>query len=262
MVRALGVNYIYGTGAVVPALIAAGVDPGDRRLRRAIEWLIAHQNDDGGWGEDLRSYVEPSWRGRGRSTASQTAWALLALIAAGESGSDAAARGVEWLITHQTPEGTWDEPEFTGTGFPWDFSINYHLYRLVWPLSALGRWTSAVDSGGVQKHRTVLLAGPRSFCAGVDRAIATVERAIDLYGAPVYVRRQIVHNRHVVENLESRGAVFVQELTEVPDGSVVILSAHGVSQAVRQEAAGRDLTVIDATCPLVSKVHHEVRRFS
>jgi squalene-hopene/tetraprenyl-beta-curcumene cyclase len=257
-----GVNYIYGTGAVVPALVAAGVDPSDRRLRRAVEWLTTHQNEDGGWGEDLRSYVDRSWRGRGTSTASQTAWALLALIATGDATSDAATKGVEWLIRHQTPEGTWDEPEFTGTGFPWDFSINYHLYRLVWPLSALGRWKAAVATSGVRRHRTVLLAGPRSFCAGVDRAIATVERAIDLYGAPVYVRRQIVHNRHVVEDLQARGAVFVQELSEVPEGSVVILSAHGVSRVVREEAAGRELTVIDATCPLVSKVHHEVRRFS
>jgi squalene-hopene/tetraprenyl-beta-curcumene cyclase len=136
-----GVNYVYGTGAVVPALVAAGVDPADPRIQRAVTWLAEHQNDDGGWGEDLRSYPDPAWHGRGTSTASQTAWALLALIAAGEAGADVAARGVEWLVCHQTADGTWDEPEFTGTGFPWDFSIRYHLYRLVWPLSALGRWT-------------------------------------------------------------------------------------------------------------------------
>jgi 4-hydroxy-3-methylbut-2-enyl diphosphate reductase len=110
--------------------------------------------------------------------------------------------------------------------------------------------------------RQVLLAGPRSFCAGVERAISTVEKALDRYGAPVYVRRQIVHNRHVVDNLRSRGAVFVEELSEVPEGATVILSAHGVAPKVRDEAAGRDLRVIDATCPLVSKVHHEVRRFT
>jgi squalene-hopene/tetraprenyl-beta-curcumene cyclase len=142
-----GVNYIYGTGAAVPALIAAGVATDDRRIRRAVTWLIDHQNDDGGWGEDLRSYVDDAWRGRGESTASQTAWALLALIAAGEHDHPATERGVAWLAATQTPEGTWEEPWFTGTGFPWDFSINYHLYRLVWPLMALGRYQRAIGSG-------------------------------------------------------------------------------------------------------------------
>jgi 4-hydroxy-3-methylbut-2-enyl diphosphate reductase len=120
----------------------------------------------------------------------------------------------------------------------------------------LNAWGQAVS------RRRLLLAGPRSFCAGVERAITTVERALDRYGAPVYVRRQIVHNRHVVEELEQRGAVFVQELDEVPPGSVAVLSAHGVSPVVRTEAVARDLRVIDATCPLVSKVHNEVRRFA
>jgi squalene-hopene/tetraprenyl-beta-curcumene cyclase len=138
-----GVNHVYGTGAVVPALIAVGVPPHHRRIRQALRWLEEHQNGDGGWGEDLRSYIDEAWRGRGESTASQTAWALLALIAAGEAGSPATERGVVWLLGHQTPEGTWNEPQFTGTGFPWDFTINYHLYRLVWPLSALGRFVAA-----------------------------------------------------------------------------------------------------------------------
>jgi squalene-hopene/tetraprenyl-beta-curcumene cyclase len=136
-----GANYVYGTGAVVPALIAAGVLPGKPAIRRAVAWLISHQNADGGWGEDMRSYDDPAWAGRGDSTASQTAWALLALLAAG--GADAmasAARGVAWLVATQTPDGTWDEPLFTGTGFPGDFYINYHLYRLVFPVSALGRY--------------------------------------------------------------------------------------------------------------------------
>ena len=110
--------------------------------------------------------------------------------------------------------------------------------------------------------RTVVLAGPRSFCAGVERAIETVSRALERFGAPVYVRRQIVHNRHVVEELEERGAVFVHELDEVPDGATVVYSAHGVSPAVRSAAAERQLEVIDATCPLVAKVHHEVHRFA
>ncbi|MEV0630689.1 squalene--hopene cyclase [Nonomuraea wenchangensis] len=134
-----GANHVYGTGAVVPALVAAGVDPGHSSVRRAVAWLERHQNDDGGWGEDLRSYRDPAWIGRGASTASQTAWALLALLAAGER-SPAVENGVRWLVEHQRPDGNWDEPYFTGTGFPGDFYINYHLYRLVFPISALGRY--------------------------------------------------------------------------------------------------------------------------
>jgi 4-hydroxy-3-methylbut-2-enyl diphosphate reductase len=110
--------------------------------------------------------------------------------------------------------------------------------------------------------RTVLLAAPRSFCAGVERAIAVVERLLDQRGGPIYVRKQIVHNTHVVADLQARGAVFVDELDAVPDGATVVFSAHGVSPAVRAEAAGRGLEVIDATCPLVTKVHAEARRFA
>ncbi len=106
----------------------------------------------------------------------------------------------------------------------------------------------------------VLLANPRGFCAGVDRAIEIVERAIDAFGAPIYVRHEVVHNRFVVDNLHARGAVFVEELHDVPDHATVIFSAHGVSQAVRAEARGRGLKVFDATCPLVTKVHIEVTR--
>ena len=135
-----GANYVYGTGAVVPALIAAGVKPGKPAIRRAMTWLVSHQNPDGGWGEDLRSYDDPGWAGRGESTASQTAWALLALLAAGGPEEQASVeRGVQWLAQTQRPDGSWDEPQFTGTGFPGDFYINYHLYRLVFPVSALGR---------------------------------------------------------------------------------------------------------------------------
>ena len=108
----------------------------------------------------------------------------------------------------------------------------------------------------------VLLAAPRGYCAGVDRAVVAVEKALDQYGAPVYVRKQIVHNKHVVETLEERGAVFVDELDEVPEGSLVVFSAHGVSPAVHAEAARRQLRTIDATCPLVTKVHNEARRFA
>jgi 4-hydroxy-3-methylbut-2-enyl diphosphate reductase len=106
----------------------------------------------------------------------------------------------------------------------------------------------------------ILLANPRGFCAGVDRAIDIVERAISMFGAPIYVRHEVVHNRYVVDELKHRGAIFVEELDEVPDGATVIFSAHGVSQAVRTEAARRDLKVFDATCPLVTKVHMEVAR--
>ncbi|MGY2064399.1 4-hydroxy-3-methylbut-2-enyl diphosphate reductase [Blastococcus sp. SYSU DS0619] len=108
----------------------------------------------------------------------------------------------------------------------------------------------------------VLLADPRGYCAGVDRAVVAVERALEIHGAPVYVRKQIVHNKHVVATLERRGAVFVDETDEVPEGSVVVFSAHGVSPAVHQEAADRQLHTIDATCPLVTKVHQEAKRFA
>jgi 4-hydroxy-3-methylbut-2-enyl diphosphate reductase len=110
--------------------------------------------------------------------------------------------------------------------------------------------------------KRVLLAAPRGYCAGVDRAVVTVEKALDLYGAPVYVRKQIVHNVHVVSSLEKKGAIFVDETDQVPEGAIVIFSAHGVSPKVHQEAAARSLKTIDATCPLVTKVHQEARRFA
>ena len=108
----------------------------------------------------------------------------------------------------------------------------------------------------------ILLANPRGFCAGVDRAIEIVERALEIFGAPIYVRHEVVHNRFVVESLKARGAIFVDELSEIPDDNTVIFSAHGVSQAVRKEAQQRDLQIFDATCPLVTKVHLEVARYS
>lgn len=108
----------------------------------------------------------------------------------------------------------------------------------------------------------MLLAAPRGYCAGVDRAVVTVEKALDTYGAPVYVRKQIVHNRHVVQTLESRGAIFVDELDEVPEGATVVFSAHGVAPVVHEQAEQRHLKAIDATCPLVTKVHSEARRFA
>ena len=163
-----GVNYIYGTGAVLPALEAIGEDMGQPYIRQAVDWVIAHQNEDGGWGETCGSYVDPSLRGRGPSTPSQTAWALLVLLAAlgkGGVGHPATSRGLNYLVDTQHEDGSWDEPYYTGTGFPGygagqrlkhlprpgdhghqglempaGFMINYHMYRNCWPLMALGRY--------------------------------------------------------------------------------------------------------------------------
>ncbi len=110
--------------------------------------------------------------------------------------------------------------------------------------------------------KRVLLAAPRGYCAGVDRAVITVEKSLELYGAPIYVRKEIVHNKHVVQTLEKRGVIFVNETDEIPEGATVVFSAHGVSPAVHEEAARRNLKTIDATCPLVTKVHNEVKRFA
>jgi 4-hydroxy-3-methylbut-2-enyl diphosphate reductase len=110
--------------------------------------------------------------------------------------------------------------------------------------------------------KRILLAAPRGYCAGVDRAVVTVEKALDMYGPPVYVRKEIVHNKHVVEQLAKRGAIFVEEETEVPEGALVVFSAHGVAPAVHDNAAARNLRTIDATCPLVTKVHVEARKFA
>jgi squalene-hopene/tetraprenyl-beta-curcumene cyclase len=136
-----GCNYLYGTGAVVPALVAAGISREHPAIRRAVAWLERVQNEDGGFGEDMRSYLDPAWKARGDSTASQTAWALLALHAAGEYG-DVPRRALEWLAETQQSDGGWNEPSYTGTGFPTDFYINYHLYRLVFPVTALGRYVN------------------------------------------------------------------------------------------------------------------------
>jgi squalene-hopene/tetraprenyl-beta-curcumene cyclase len=136
-----GANYVYGTGAVIPALVACGLERDALPVRRAVRWLEQHQNLDGGWGEDMRSYDDEQWRGRGASTPSQTAWALLGLLAV-DPHCEAVARGVDWLVRMQRSDGGWDEDFYTGTGFPGDFYINYEMYRLVFPLSALGRYLS------------------------------------------------------------------------------------------------------------------------
>jgi len=143
-----GVNYVYGTGAALPALEAAGFAADHPVIRCAVRWLESVQNADGGFGEDCRSYDAGEdglgWKGRGVSTPSQTAWALLGLVAAGEAGSEAARRAAAWLCDAQRDDGDWDEEHFTGTGFPRDFLIRYHLYRIVWPVLALGRLRKAL----------------------------------------------------------------------------------------------------------------------
>ena len=165
-----GVNYVYGIGSVLPALQALGEPMDQPSVRRAVEWLAAHQNEDGGWGESCASYVDPSLRGTGESTASQTAWGLISLLAAGELEHPATQRGLVYLVSTQREDGTWDEPQFTGCGFPvygigeqpkrylrpgdptWQgtelgvgFMINYHLYRNYFPLWALGRYVQMTE---------------------------------------------------------------------------------------------------------------------
>src|SRR5215510_14698941 len=130
-------------------------------------------------------------------------------------------------------------------------------------MTPIGGSAHASDPVAAQRRPgRVLLAKPRGYCAGVDRAVQTVEKALDLYGAPVYVRKQIVHNLHVVRSLEKRGAIFVEATDEVPRGSIVVFSAHGVAPEVYDEATRRHLKAIDATCPLVTKVHNEAKRFA
>ncbi len=146
-----GVNLIYGTGAVLPGLAAVGEDMGSPYVRRAVEWLLSRQNPDGGWGEKIEGYYDLAWRGRGPSTASQTGWALLGLLAAGETDHPATERGVRHLIETQNASGGWDEEAFTGTGFPTDFMIRYHLYRDVFPLMALGRYRKARDGRAAEE---------------------------------------------------------------------------------------------------------------
>ena len=139
-----GVNYIYGTCHVLCGLRSANEPMHQPYIRRAVRWLVSHQNPDGGWGETCQSYADPSLRGRGVSTASQTAWALMGLLAAGEARTKAVARGIDYLLRTQTAGGSWYEPEFTGTGFPKHFFIKYHMYQLYFPLMALARYRQSL----------------------------------------------------------------------------------------------------------------------
>jgi squalene-hopene/tetraprenyl-beta-curcumene cyclase len=134
-----GVNHIYGTAAALPALEACGLPPGHPALTRAVAWLDSVQQPDGAFGEDILSYTDPAWRGRGTATPSQTAWALMSYVSAGAAEALSARRAAEYLSEIQRPDGDWDEQHYTGTGFPLDFMIRYHLYRLTFPLLALGR---------------------------------------------------------------------------------------------------------------------------
>jgi squalene-hopene/tetraprenyl-beta-curcumene cyclase len=210
-----GVNHVYGTGAAVPALLAAGVSPAHECIGRAVRWLEEHQNDDGGWGEDPRSYDDPHWIGRGPSTASQTAWALLALQAVlgsgvpssknepgaadlpraeGEEGPDRRfgpiERGVDWLVSSQRADGTWEEPQYTGTGFPSDYYINYHLYRLTFPIMALGRCLGATRASRAEGAAGAAgnADGRRGGAVAVDGRRASAEGAIDLCAVEAQTR--------------------------------------------------------------------------
>jgi squalene-hopene/tetraprenyl-beta-curcumene cyclase len=140
-----GVNYIYGTGLALASLAAVGEQMDQPFVRKAVDWLVSRQNPDGGWGETCMTYIDPSLRGQGPSTASQTAWALTGLLAAGESLHPATEKAVEYLLDTQQPEGDWEEPYFTGTGFPRVFYLRYDLYRVYFPLIALAHYYRAVD---------------------------------------------------------------------------------------------------------------------
>jgi squalene-hopene/tetraprenyl-beta-curcumene cyclase len=140
-----GVNYIYGTWQCLVGLTKIGIPQSDPRIQAACDWLFSKQQANGGWGETPRSYDDPTLRGQGPTTASQTAWALIGLIAAGHAQSDAVHRGVQYLLDTQKPDGTWDEPWHTGTGFPKVFYLKYHLYRIYFPLMALGRYARAIS---------------------------------------------------------------------------------------------------------------------
>ena len=261
-----GMMAITGTGAgLVPDL-----SPGD--LVVASEVARVGDGDSGGAGTAVRSPSAPLLAGELRRAglraragkvatvgqlvrkADRDRLAGMGMVAADmESAALAAAAGDRPLAVIRAISDTADRPLVHPGVLTGGLSALRSL-RAAGPV--LDRWAAACGP------RRVLLAGPRSFCAGVERAIEIVERVLEQRGSPVYVRKQIVHNTHVVADLEQRGAIFVDELDEVPDGAPVVFSAHGVSPAVRQEAARRELSVVDATCPLVAKVHKEAVRFA
>ncbi|HEV3023815.1 MAG TPA: prenyltransferase/squalene oxidase repeat-containing protein, partial [Pirellulales bacterium] len=147
-----GVNYVYGTWQVLNGLAAVGVPTTDPLMVAGGRWLLKHQHPSGAWGESPDSYAQPHLRGQGRPTASQTAWAVMGLLAAGLGHHEATARGVLYLISQQRDDGTWDEPEFTGTGFPRVFYLRYHLYRIYFPLLALSRWAALIGAEPAQRQ--------------------------------------------------------------------------------------------------------------
>jgi squalene-hopene/tetraprenyl-beta-curcumene cyclase len=162
-----GVNYIYGTCHALKGLAAAGVDPASETIRRAVAWLVSCQNEDGGWGESCASYEDPAAKGRGASTPSQTAWAVMGLVAAGEAPSIAVTRGIRFLIDTQRPDGSWAEEQCTGTGFPGVFYLRYHLYCQYFPLFALGAYRRAM-AGERRAERTGGAKPEDTLVAGVD----------------------------------------------------------------------------------------------
>jgi squalene-hopene/tetraprenyl-beta-curcumene cyclase len=164
-----GVNYIYGTWQAIVGLAAVGLKPDDPAMARGTNWLLAHQQPSGGWGESPDSYAQPHLRGQGPITASQTAWALLGLIAAGHARSAAVARGIAYLVSKQRDDGVWQETEFTGTGFPQVFYLRYHYYPIYFPLLALAQWVAALDEEPVPDvARRAAFGGWGSSAAGLD----------------------------------------------------------------------------------------------
>jgi squalene-hopene/tetraprenyl-beta-curcumene cyclase len=157
-----GVNYIYGTWQTLVGLSAVGYDMRHPRIRKAVDWLISVQQQDGGWGESADSYSDRTKMGRGPTTASQTAWAVMGLVAAGDATTSACQRGVEFLLSRQKADGSWDESEFTGTGFPRVFYLRYHYYRLYFPVMALARYQAAVGVAGRAEAPPVVLSMPRT----------------------------------------------------------------------------------------------------
>ena len=162
LVWPVGRNYIYGTWQAIEGLRAVGVSQDDPLVERGIEWLFSKQQPNGAWGESPASYADPSLKGVGEPTASQTAWAVAGLVAAGEGGSSSARRGVQWLLTTQRSDGDWNETAFTGTGFPKVFYLRYHYYRISFPLIAIARWHASLGIAGTKQNQGQFAVQSRS----------------------------------------------------------------------------------------------------